>query len=247
MSNTVEAVEPEAELRAEEEAIEGASTDRLLTLSDGVFAIVITLLALEVKVPHPAGPTDETTLAVLRTLARQWPMYLAYLLGFVTVGIMWSNHVTLFRYILRTDHKLVALNTLLLLSITLVPFATALLAEYLPLGPGQRQAGTLLYSGLMVLMAVTFNVLWGYANRPPRALLDETLDPHLFDEVTKRYRFGPALYLAAFACAFLSVSLSMTIIAGLAALFAIPYGRDPHALPARRSLPFLRGRTNGRG
>src|SRR5262245_48845720 len=126
MAENPETVE---EILEEEEAVEGASTDRLLFFSDGVFAIVITLLALEIKVPHAEGHAEETTLAVLRTLAHQWPMYLAYLLGFVTVGIIWSNHITVFRYIVRTNHKLVVLNTLLLLFITLTPFTTALLAE----------------------------------------------------------------------------------------------------------------------
>jgi len=101
-------------------------TSRLEAFSDGVFAIAITLLILEIKVPPP-GAAGELGPA----LARLWPSYLALVTSFANVGVMWINHHRLFGLIERTDEGLLGLNLLLLLGVTLVPFPTALLAEHL--------------------------------------------------------------------------------------------------------------------
>ena len=229
----------ESRLIAEEEAVEGEDTVRLCAFSDGVFAIVITLLILEIKVPTPHDVPADSILTVFIALAKQWPMYVAYLLGFVTVGIMWNNHLTLFRYIVRTDHMLKVWNTLLLLVISLAPFVTALLSEYLPESVAHQKAAVLVYCGNSFLMALFFNRLWRHAERPPRTLLDRTKDPRLFDLVTHRYQFGPAIYLATFFLTFVSVPLTLSVVGLLALLFALPYDpRDPAALP------FLRQKYN---
>jgi uncharacterized membrane protein len=227
----------EARLEAKEEAVEGASTDRLKAFSDGTFSILITLLVLELKVPPVAASEGMTTGSILLVLLRQWPMYVAYLLGFVTIGVMWANHCVLFRYIARTNHKIIALNTFLLLMVSLTPFVTALLSSYLTTDLAHQRAATLVYTGLNFFMALAFNGLWNYAIRPPRPLLDAALDPRLFDIVTRRYRYGPHIYAATFAVAFFSVPLSLAVIAALALFYALPY--EPGAAA---EMPFKRGR-----
>src|ERR1700761_4552740 len=89
-------------------------TERVEAFSDGVFAIAITLLILEVKVPHPPG----TTINLLRELLRLWPSYFALVLSFVMIGIYWANHHYVFKLFERTDHSLNLLNLLLLLCIS---------------------------------------------------------------------------------------------------------------------------------
>jgi len=101
-----------------------AETSRIEAFSDGVFAIAITLLILEIKVPPPGS--GELSLA----LARQWPSYLSFLMSFAFIGIMWINHHRLFTHIARSDDVLLILNLLLLLGVIVVPFPTAVLATH---------------------------------------------------------------------------------------------------------------------
>src|SRR6266496_5950399 len=101
-----------------------SETSRIEAFSDGVFAIAITLLILDVHVP----PASQANLG--RALARQWPTYAAYLISFAFIGIMWVNHHRLFNHIRRSDNGLMFQNLLLLLGVTFVPFPTALLAAH---------------------------------------------------------------------------------------------------------------------
>src|SRR6185503_2214195 len=101
-------------------------TTRVEAFSDGVFAIAITLLVLDLKVPR-VHPADEDLVAYLRS---QWPTYAAFLSSFTTIGIMWLNYHRLFNLIARVDTPLMIYNGLLLLGVTLTPWPTALVAEY---------------------------------------------------------------------------------------------------------------------
>jgi uncharacterized membrane protein len=145
---------------------------------------------------------------------------------------MWANHCVLFRYIKRNDHLLTVLNSFLLLVVAFVPFTTAVLARYLPLPAPFPQAATLIYAGTNVFMAVAFNALWRHASYRNR-LLDATLDPRLFERVHKRYRLGPLIYLACFALGFVSVPLTLGVIALLALVYALPYGEEGRAIEER--------------
>ncbi len=198
-----------------------SETQRVEAFSDGVFAIAITLLVLELKVP-PAGNSE---LAAL--LIRQWPSYLAFLASFAFIGIMWINHHRLFTHIHRSDHVLLVLNLLLLLGVITVPFPTAVLAENLG-QPGERTA-TLLYSGTYVVIAIAFNVLWRYATSRKRRLLGPEVDTTAVTQIGFQYAFGPLLYVLCFALAWVSVSASLVLNVALACFFALPpaYLRRP--------------------
>ncbi len=192
-------------------------TTRLEAFSDGVFAVAITLLALNLGVPAVKDLQPGHGLAA--ALLEQWPVYLGYALSFLTILIMWVNHHTLFRLIQRTDHFFLLLNGLLLLVVTAIPFATEMLATYL-LQPDRRVA-LLVYSGLSLAMAVAFNQMWAYASHNGR-LLDPETDAQIVQSVTKQYRFGPLLYLVAFALAFWSATASLALCILLAVFFAMP-------------------------
>src|SRR5919202_1051446 len=118
----------------------GMSVGRLEAFSDGVLAIVITLLILEIKVPAGADGTLGSA------LAEQWPQYVAFLLSFLIVGIIWLNHHATINLLRRTDHKVQVLNLILLLPVTVLPWPTALLAEYTHEGTaGDRRVAVLVY------------------------------------------------------------------------------------------------------
>ncbi len=107
-----------------------SDTTRVEAFSDGVFAIAITLLVLEIRVPPPdATEQGRTLLTALREL---WPSYVGYVLSFVTIGIMWANHHSIFRYVRRADRYFVLINVLFLMCISFLPFPTALLASTSP-------------------------------------------------------------------------------------------------------------------
>jgi uncharacterized membrane protein len=190
-------------------------TARIEAFSDGVFAIAVTLLVLDVKVPH--GLQDSRALAA--ALVEQWPSYLALVTSFATILIMWINHHRLFTLIGRSDHGLLFYNGLLLFGVTIVPFPTALVAEYL--GHQGQYLAAAIYNGTFVLIAVFFNVLWRSASAHNR-LIHPAADSAAVQAVTDSYRWGPMLYVAAFVLAFVNVTASLGLNLGLAVYFALP-------------------------
>ena len=190
-------------------------TARVEAFSDGVLAIVITLLVLELHVPREL----QSEAAVREALAHEWPAYLAFLTSFATVGIMWVNHHRLFTLIGRVDHWLLMLNLLLLLTICIVPFPTAIVAEYLG-GEGSRTA-TLVMGGVFIATAIVFNVLWRYASSG-RRLIAPHIPQHILDAQTRQYRFGPIFYLVSFLLAFVSPLASVALNLLMAVFFALP-------------------------
>lgn len=185
-------------------------TARVEAFSDGVFAIAITLLILEIKVPH--AETAETLRSQLQHL---WPSYLAYLASFATIGVMWLNHHRLFTLIKKCDDGLIAFNLLLLLGVTWIPFPTALLAEHLH-SAGQRVAGVV-YAGSFFALAIVFNVMWRYAVKA-RVVLDH-LD---VAGITRQYSAGPILYAILIAVAYGSAVACLVLSALIAIYFALP-------------------------
>lgn len=194
---------------------EAGETARIEAFSDGVFAIAITLLVLDLKVPHDMAEGRD----LLAALFNQWPAYLAFVTSFATIGIMWLNHHRMFTLIKRADDGLLLLNSLLLLGITFVPFPTALVAAYVQ-RRGDRVAA-LVYSGTFTVIAVVFNLLWGYACHRHR-LLHSRADPAMVRAITRAYAFGPPLYLLSFGLAWVSVPASLATNVALALFFALP-------------------------
>ena len=188
-------------------------TARIEAFSDGVFAVAITLLVLEIKVPA----ISDTALAT--ALVRQWTSYFAFVISFAFIGIMWMNHHRLFNHIRRSDDTLLVLNLLLLLGVTVVPFSNAVLASYL--GTRDQRFAALFYNGTYFVIAILFNVLWRYSASNHR-LLGKDADKAAVDKLTKQYAFGPALYLACFVLAWISVPASLFLNTILAIFFALP-------------------------
>lgn len=189
-------------------------TTRLEAFSDGVFAIAITLLILEIKVPS----YDVANLA--REMLRQWPSYLAFFISFAFVGIMWINHHRMFTHIKRSDDVLLVLNLLLMFGVCVVPFTTGLLAAHLG-HPGARTA-VVVYDAAYFGIALFFNLLWRYAASRDGHLLAADVDREAAQKITEQYNYGPVAYAIAIALAWISITASLIINLVLAIFFAIP-------------------------
>jgi uncharacterized membrane protein len=208
-------------------------TGRLEAFSDGVFAIAVTLLILTIQVPAP--PKDLAHAGhLLEALQGEWPAFVAYLISFAFILIMWVNHHNLFRLIHRTDQTFLLINGLLLLFVTFVPFPTALLAQYLhsPTStPTDRAVALAVFNGTYVMIGVAFNLVWRYAAHHGR-LLSRRAGPEVVAEVHRRYRYGP-LYLLCLVIGLLvaldpwNLVVSLALNVGLAGFWALP-GRTPY-------------------
>ena len=197
-------------------------TGRIEAFSDGVFAIAITLLIIEIGVPHLEDEPPGTTLP--QALVGLWPSYLGYVISFLQIGVIWANHHNRFRFIERSDHGLLFLNILFLMCVAFIPFPTALLAEYLERTASERETAGVIYAGTLAVTAVFFTLLWLYAvaNR----LVDRNLDPSLVRAMTRRYLLGTVAYLLVFVLAYVNVAASLILIVILALLFVLPEPGD---------------------
>ena len=186
-------------------------TDRVEAFSDGVFAIAITLLVLDLKVP-PSPPLVPALLA-------QWPTYVAYLISFVFILIMWINHHRMFEHVGRIDSTFLLLNGMLLLGITVLPFPTSMVAQYI--FTTDQTAATAIYSGWFFLIAIAFNLMWRYVVGSG-LLLEGDERAELAHIITRRFRWGPLAYFLAFALAFVWVPASLGLNVALAIFYALP-------------------------
>ena len=205
-------------------------TGRLEGFSDAVFAIAITLLVLDLKVPPPDGPG-----LLGKLLLDQWREYLAFLVSFGTIALMWMFHHELFMLINRIDRTLLALNCLLLLGVVVVPFPTAVAAAYAR-HPDEKMA-EMFHTGAFVVMMVFFRFLWRYASFRNR-LLAPGVDPQLVSILNRTTALAPMLYLASFFLTLVSLLGSSVLNAVLAVVLAmsIPQsGVDAADRPNQRS------------
>jgi uncharacterized membrane protein len=199
-----------------------------------VFAIAITLLIIEIGVPHVVGSES-----LFDKLVRLWPSYLGYAISFLVIGTVWANHHNRFRLISRSDHILLFLNIVFLMCVAFIPFPTALLADYLSETNEHRTTAVAVYSGTLAVTAIFFTILWLYAAGNYR-LVDRAVDPHLLRAMTRRYMFGMILYILAFALAFVSPAASLALIVILALIFVLPEPEGPGSSRRTRRRP-IRG------
>ena len=188
-------------------------TGRLETFADGVFAIAATLLVLEIAVPT-LGEGETLGHALLDL----WPSYIAYATSFLTIGIMWVNHHTVFRQIREADLPFLYLNLALLLLIAFVPFPTTLLADHAWGAEGRDAA--LAYGITLTITAVCFNAIWRYAIWNGR-LLRADADPREVSGITRAYNPGIPLYATATLVALVSPKASAALFLAIALFYMI--------------------------
>ena len=194
-----------------------APTTRVETFSDGVMAIAITLLVLNLHV-HTAA---EITVAggLLPALAGEWPAFVAYIASFVTIGIIWLNHHALIETIATFDWTLHWLNLLLLLGVATLPFSTALMAEYVGQGGPSASIAAAIYGALALVMALPWSLIWLHLARNPR-LFEEGFDADHARQALRRNILGPIIYLVATIVALFAPLAALALYAVIAAFFA---------------------------
>jgi len=198
-------------------------TGRLVAFSDAVFAITITLLVLEIR-----PPTDYSNL--LHGLTELWPSYLAYGVTFLFIGQVWANHHVMFDQIRAADRVVLLLNTLLLMAVAFLPFATSVLAGALRSGHGQRTA-VAFYGIAFDVTALTFNAVWQYARR--HGLLSETLDPAGATAIGRRFQLALAWLTAGALLGVVLPVLGVVVIAAFNAFYWLPIrGESPPPRPS---------------
>jgi uncharacterized membrane protein len=192
------------------------STNRLEAFSDGVLAVAITLLVLDITVPRATAHSN-----LGHELARNWPNYAAYVTSFITIGIIWVNHHAMISRLRQADHTILVLNLLLLLTIGILPFATALMAAYLQQSQGQHLAAGI-YSGSFLAMSIMFASLNQHILFPKSHLLATELSYERRRQIFARNVTGLAPYAVATALAPVSSYATLAICAAVAAFYALP-------------------------
>ena len=188
-------------------------TGRLETFADGVFAIAITLLVLTLRVPDPQED-------LVQALAAQGWEFFAYVVSFLTIGIMWVQHHRLFTIIRRSNPTFAMINVIFLMFIAFVPFPTTVFAQRLASGVDALQA-TLLYGGTMVCLAALFGAIWTYASSNGGHLLGE-MSAEARQAQARGYRYGVPIYVLITVLAFISPALSLIGFGAYAAYWALP-------------------------
>jgi uncharacterized membrane protein len=179
---------------------------RTEAFSDGVLAIAVTLLVLDLHVPLRADLGGGT---LGSALAHEWPAYAAYVTSFLIIGIIWVNHHAVFELIGRVDRMTLFLNLLLLMTVVAIPFTTALLSEYLLAGGSDARTAALVYSGVMLAMSCGFAGLYSYVARHP-ALLAHGVDPGAVRASIVRFSaVGILLYVGTVVVALFSAPLCL--------------------------------------
>jgi uncharacterized membrane protein len=207
----------------------GFSTARLEAFSDGVFAIAVTLLVLDIAVSADAGKH------LLRSVGDLWPSYLAYVASFSTIGAAWLGHNAITEYLDRADAAFVRLNLLLLLVISFLPFPTRLFADYIGQDSSERVAVTI-YGISLLLASTLLLVLWRYA------VWGHLVRPDTADEeiqlLTQRLTPGLAGYLVLIIAGLFLPILAVIGYLAIALYYIVPSRRlSAGFLPKRRRSP----------
>jgi uncharacterized membrane protein len=176
------------------------SPSRVEAFSDGVFAIAITLLILEIRVPHGDHGLWEGLVAL-------WPSYIAFLMSFIVILIMWVNHHELLRMVQGVNYPFLFANGLLLLSVTVVPFPTAVLAANL--ATPDAKVATALYCATFVAQALCWNLVFATIVRG--GLLRPEVTAATVSNVRRAYYVGVLVYAAATGLAFIRPALGLLV------------------------------------
>jgi TMEM175 potassium channel family protein len=201
--------------------VAAVTKNRLEAFSDGVFAIAITLLVIELH-----GPELEPGESLASGLWAQWPSYVAYLVSFLTIGVIWLNHHRVFTQVVRVDGPLLVLNLNLLLWTALIPFPTAVVAEFLGQGGEHAETAVAVYSGVFVVMGLSFGALFGWITHDDR-LLDRLPPPEVVRAARLRFTLGEAVYLVALGLSFVWPPLALALHAAMALYYAFDQASVP--------------------
>jgi uncharacterized membrane protein len=199
---------------------------RLHALIDGVFAIAMTLLVLDL--PRPEGPH------LTHALLHQWPSYVAYLVSFATVGIVWIEHHGMMAAVRQINRRLLERTLVFLLFVSLIPWPTAVAANYAQQGAEARPAA-ILYAATMMMMGLSFAWGWHYLSGHPELVVEPARAA--LPAGTRRALIGGLVYVVAMAVALFSPTASFSIDAAVAVYFALSRSEVPGLIVRAASDP----------
>lgn len=190
-------------------------TGRIEAFSDGVIAVAITLLILDIHVPN-------VQTGLLQALLNQWPSYLGYVTSFLVITIFWANHHTMFRHIQQVDYAILLINSLFLMCIAFIPFVTALLTKYITsTSPTEQHTAAIVYGATLLLNGILFNSIWWYAVWK-RRLVRSDLDAPAVQRITRGYLFGLPFYALSIVLSLINVELSLAFYILIDLLYGLP-------------------------
>jgi uncharacterized membrane protein len=199
------------------------SMQRIEAFSDGVFAIAITLLVIEIKVPNHSELKNSS---LAQHLLHYWPKYAAYVFSFFTIGIFWANHHHWLKLFRKTNHVFNLLNVFFLMCISFLPFPTAVLGDYIT-DPAQKQTAVTFYTIGIFLPAIGWLILWLYASHKKR-LLDERLSPKFVRYLTRLYLASNCFYFLAIIISLFNPNVAIIVTIILAFLYLFPPKRPQY-------------------
>lgn len=192
-------------------------TGRIEAFSDGVFAIAITLLILELKAPEHIADLARPNAALFHELRMLAPHYFAFFLSFISIFVMWVNHHRIFTIVRKSDDAFLYWNGLVLLCVSVVPFPTELLAHHLG-GPAAKGAAAV-YAGVALCIALAYTALWRHAITGRRLLTPGYREDEVA-QLSRQYRYGPLSYVVALALSAWSAEASVGLCLVLVVVFA---------------------------
>jgi uncharacterized membrane protein len=187
---------------------------RLEAFSDGVLAIAITLLVIEIQPPE-----HEPGVSLASALWDQWPSYVAYVVSFMQIGVIWLNHHRMFQTVRAVDGTLLLLNLFLLMWVALIPFPTAVVADNLREGGSDASTAMALYGGVILLTAISFVALYAWITHDER--IAGTLPSRRTLRAARlRFSLGLLAYSVAFLLSWVSAPLALALHAAMALYYA---------------------------
>lgn len=186
---------------------------RVEAFSDGVFAIIVTLLVLELKVPHLHDALSNHE--AFEALVELYPKFLSFILSFIYVVIFWVNHHHFFHLITHVNRGLVWLNNMLLLCLSFIPFPTAFIGDY-----PNNSVGLAFFAFILTLSGIVFNLMWRHAYK--KGLFNELVTPQYFAKAARVGFVGPLCYVVAGMLAFVLPVIAWCIFIFIPIYYSLP-------------------------
>lgn len=186
------------------------STFRIETLEDGVFAIAMTLLVLNLKIP------EKLNNSLIIGIIHIWPNIVTFFGSFLLLGVYWLGHRTALHYIKHADHNFHWLNILLLMFVSIVPFSASLIAKYY-----YDQVAIIIYGINLIAIGSTMYFQWCYATKNFR-LIEKDISPVIIPYAKFRSIFAPLGYFTAICLSFLNTTISLVLYTIIPILYILP-------------------------
>jgi uncharacterized membrane protein len=193
---------------------------RIEGLSDGIFAIAMTILVLQIQVPDHPGIT--TSADLWRAIVKLGPNIAGYVVSFMLLGTLWVGHHSMFHFIRHVDRPFLWLTIVFLMGVAFVPFTTALFAEY-----HQQPIASAFYGGTILCLLLISRFQWDYATGA-RRLVETSLEEEVVHGGKKRLRYATIAYLIAVAGSFWSSWLGLVLFVGVPLTYMLPSRVDAH-------------------